>query len=199
MATIIYDFTVEFCDKYISPNRAENRTNGSNNTYSGSNRSYRMVDQMVQAARSNKQNIVEGSSEPVSKKSEIKLLGVARASFQELLEDYEDFLRQRGLRQWDKDSASAKEVRALAYRSDKSYETYKSYLASPEGAANAAICAINQASYLLDRQIKVLEEKFVKEGGWTEKMFKKRIAYRNNRSNFIGLIGIALIGLMNPC
>jgi four helix bundle suffix protein len=142
-----------------------------------------MVDQMVQAARSNKQNIVEGSSEPVSKKSEIKLLGVARASFQELLEDYEDFLRQRGLRQWDKDSASAKEIRALAYRTDRSYETYKPYLSNAESAANTAICMINQASYLLDRQIRVLEEKFVKEGGWTEKMFKRRVEYRSNRSN----------------
>jgi len=161
-AVIIYDFTVEFCDRYIDK---RSRTH----------------DQMVQAARSGKQNIVEGSSEKTSQKSELKLLGVSRASFQELLEDYEDFLRQRQLKLWGKDSPEAKEVRALAYRSDKTYQTYRTYLLNPEKAANVAICLINQVNFLLDRQIRSLQEKFIKEGGWTEKMWQKRHDYRSGQ------------------
>lgn len=158
-ATIIYDFTVEFCQHYVDKRS-------------------RTTDQMVQAGRSGKQNIVEASTERTSKRSELKLLGIARGSLQELLEDYEDFLRQRRLPLWGKDSSEAKQVRALAYRSDKSYETYRSYLSNPSVAANVAICLINQANFLLDRQIKALEEKFVREGGWGESMFKKRLNYR---------------------
>lgn len=161
-AIIIYDFTVEFTRLYID---YKSRTR----------------DQMDQAARSGKQNIVEGSTERVSKKSELKLLGVARASFQELLEDYEDFLRQRGLTLWEKESAKAREVRELAYRTDKSYQTYKSYLSDPETAANCMICLINQENFLLDRQIKSLEQKFLSEGGWTENLYKKRIEERKKR------------------
>lgn len=158
-ATIVYDFTVEFCDKYIDT------TNKTNKSYRS-----RMWDQMVQAARSGKQNIVEGSSERTSEKSELKLLGVARASFQELLEDYEDFLRQRGLEKWGKDYPKAREVRDLAYRTYTSYTTYKSYISEPEQAANAAICLINQTNYLLDKQIRAAESQFVKQGGYSEKL-----------------------------
>jgi four helix bundle suffix protein len=158
-AVIIYDFTTEFCNLYIDK---RSRTH----------------DQMVQAARSGKQNIVEGSSERTSKKSELKLLGVSRASFQELLEDYEDFLRQRGFVLWGKDSDEAREVRGLAYRTDKTYQTYGSYLSDPGKAANCMICLINQENFLLDRQIKSLEERFVKDGGYTEELFRKRLNYR---------------------
>lgn len=154
-ATIIYDFTVEFCKLFLDP---KSRTN----------------DQMIQAARSGKQNIVEGSSERTSQKSELKLLGVARASFQELLEDYEDFLRQRGLNMWSKDSTKAAAVRQLSYKTYRSYMTYKSYIDNPESAANAMICLINQTNYLLDRQIKSLEQKFIKEGGYNEKLYWQR-------------------------
>src|SRR3989344_9690119 len=113
MTTIIYDLTVLFCKTYLT---------------NKSNLSYRTIDQMIQAARSGRQNIAEGSeASAVSKKSEIKLVGVARASLEELLLDYQDFLRQRGFRLWSKDSEEAKTVRALAYKSDKSYETYMSY------------------------------------------------------------------------
>ncbi len=168
-ATIIYDFTVEFCGRYIKPA----------NQSGLSNKSYRTADQMVQASRSGKQNIVEGSSEKTSEKSELKLLGVARASFQELLEDYEDFLRQRGFRQWDKNEPAALAVRQ-AYKSDRTdrtnqiNRTYWSYLDDPESAANAAICLIHQVNFLLDRQIKAAEEQFVKAGGYSEKLFRKR-------------------------
>ncbi len=175
-AVIIYDFTVEFCQGYVDP------TNRTDKSY----RSYRTADQMVQAARSGKQNIVEASTERTSQKSELKLLGVARASFQELLEDYEDFLRQRGLRQWGKSEPAAQEARQLAYRTDqtdRTYQSYRTYLTDPTRAANVAICLINQANYLLDRQIKVLEEKFIREGGYTEKLLQKRLAYRADKTN----------------
>ena len=170
-AVIIYDFTAEFCNCYVKPAGQTDRIY----------RSYRTADQMIQAARSGKQNIVEGSTERVSKKSELKLLGVARASFQELLEDFEDFLRQNKFRQWDKDEPVAKEVRVLAYQTDRADQAYRAYLSRPEKAANCAICLINQENFLLDRQIKALEEKFIKEGGWTEQLRKKRIDERKRR------------------
>lgn len=166
--TLIYDLTAEFCRIYL--NRSD-----------PANQSYRTSDQMIQAARSGKQNIVEASSQRASKKSEIKLLAVARASLEELLEDYRDFLRQRGLALWDKDSPKAQKIRNLAYRSDTSYWTYKtyqSYLSDPEEAANAAICLINQANFLLDHQIKTLEGKFVTEGGYSENLLKRRLEKR---------------------
>jgi restriction system protein len=193
-ATVIYDFTVGFCKRYID---MSDKSNKSYKTYS------RMSDQMIQAARSGKQNIVEGSAEKTSEKSELLLLGVARASFAELLEDYEDFLRQQGLRQWGKDDPEALAVRQLVYtrnRSDKTdrsdkidkiesdrsenrsnrsyktyltYETYKSYLDSSEQAANCAICLINQASFLLDQQIKAAEKEFIKSGDYTKRLDQK--------------------------
>lgn len=162
-SVIVYDFTVEFCNLYLSYK---------------SNQSYRTYDQMVQAARSGKQNIVEASVQRTSKKSEIKLLGVARASLQELLEDYEDFLRQRNFKLWPKESVEARAIRDLAYQTDKSYQSYRSYLTPAEAAANTMICLINQVNYLLDRQIKTLEEKFLNEGGWTEKLFHERLKRR---------------------
>lgn len=154
-ATIVYDITVEFCKRYISPTS-------------------RTADQMTQAARSGKQNIAEGSSERTSEKSELYLIGIARASFQELLEDYEDFLRQRGLRQWGKDDPQAQAIRKLSYESNRTYKTYESYMNNPETAANVAICLIHQTNYLLDRQIKALETQFIKEGGYTEKLHHQR-------------------------
>lgn len=169
-ATMIYDFTVEFCKTYM--------------TYQ-SNKSYRMTDQMVQAARSGKQNIVEGSVQRTSQKGELKLLGVSRASFQELLEDYEDFLRQKGFPLWSKDSPSARKIRDIAYRSDKSYQSYRTYLSSPADAANVMVCLINQVNFLLDQQIRALEKKFVEEGGYSENLLKRRISYlhRTDRSD----------------
>jgi len=166
-ATIVYDFTVAFCKSYKSY---------------WSNLTYRTSDQMIQAARSGKQNIVEASTERTSKKSEIKLLGVARASLQELLEDYEDFIRQHNFSLWQKDQTQARTVRALVYKTNWSYWTYKSYLTKPDLAANTMVCLINQVNFLLDRQIKTLQDKFVREGGWTEQLFQKRLKqkYENN-------------------
>ena len=114
MAEIVFDATVAFCDRFID-------------------RRSRTHDQMVQAARSGKQNIAEGSmGSGTSKKTELKLIGVARASLEELLLDFEDYLRQQGLVLWGKDHAKAKEIRALAYRSNRSYTTYKTYFEKQE-------------------------------------------------------------------
>jgi four helix bundle suffix protein len=165
MAEIVYDATVHFCDKYIGK---RSRTH----------------DQMVQAARSGKQNIVEGSmASGTSKEMEIKLMGVARASLEELLVDYKDFLRVRGLPLWDKNDERALEVRKIGKTKYKSYETYKSYLKndSLEVVVNTIICLIHQTNYLLDQQIRRLEELFIKEGGIREKMLKARLNERNKK------------------
>lgn len=160
--TLVYDLTVEFCNRYM--------------TYP-TNKSYRTYDQMVQAARSGRQNIAEGSqASGTSKKTEIKLVGVARASLEELLIDYEDFLRQRGLKIWDKDDPKAREIRTLT---DRTYSTYQTYLSDPEKAANTLICLIHQANYLLDHQLQALESAFLKEGGYSENLFKKRLENRS--------------------
>ncbi len=152
----VYDMTVEFCKRYISG-------------YS------RTRDQMEQAARSGKQNIVEASSEKTSESGELKLLGVARASWQELLEDYEDFLRQKGMSQWTKDSQEAMLMRNLyKEREEERKKVYKGCIEEPGRAANGAICLIHQINFLLDRQIKAAEEKFVKEGGYRENLRRRR-------------------------
>jgi four helix bundle suffix protein len=135
---------------------------------------------MVQAARSGVQNIAEGSlASATSKETEVKLTNVARASLGELLLDYEDFLRQRGLRQWAMDSPEAKEVRSL-YRSDKSdsSDIYAFKTASAEVAANTLLCLVNQASSLLSKQIRQLEQDFLTHGGLRERMTKARLESR---------------------
>jgi restriction system protein len=160
---IIYDFTVDFCKLYVD---YKSRTK----------------DQMEQAGRSGMQNIAEPSKNPTSTKSELKLLGVARGSLEELLNDYLAYLRQNNLSLWDKDSPQAKAVRALAYQSNKSYQSYKSYLSNPTDATNAAICLINQCNFLLDRQIKSLKEKFIKHGGFTENLRRQREEERKKQA-----------------
>ena len=178
-AQLVYDATVIFCDRFV-----EKRS--------------RTHDQMIQAARSGVQNIAEGSvASATSKKTELKLTGVARASLEELLLDYEDFLRQRGLRIWAKDSPEALAVRGK-YQSDRSDRSDLSdtsdlsdssdrsdphciRTASPEVAANTLICLINQASYLLRRQLQGLERQFLAEGGFTERLYRERQARRRNQ------------------
>jgi len=165
MAEIIFDATVAFCDRFID-------------------RRSRTHDQMVQAARSGKQNIAEGSvASGTSKKTELKLIGVARASLEELLLDFQDYLRQQGLALWPKDHPTALEVRALSYRSDRSYSTYKTYfeVKESETAANAAICLIHQANYLLDQQLRALEKEFLEEGGFTERLYRVRSQIRSSK------------------
>ena len=167
MSLLVYDATVKFCDRFISP---KSRTH----------------DQMVQAARSGNKNIAEGSQvSGTSKKMELKLVGVARASLEELLGDYQDFLRQRGLAEWGKDDARAITVRRLAYAQNRSYWTYKSYIedTTPEVAANAMLCLAHQTNYLLDQQLRQLEQAFLKEGGFTERLYKARQSNRSYRTD----------------
>src|SRR5437588_9609158 len=119
-ARIVYDGTVRFCERFLD-------------------RRDRTVDQMVQAARSGKQNILEGSqASGTSKEAEIKLVNVARASLEELLEDYRDFLRVRKLSLWDKNSREARFVRRLGSRENRSYESYRTYIETrpPQIVAN---------------------------------------------------------------
>ncbi len=161
-ARIVYDGTVWFCGRYL-----EKRD--------------RTYDQMVQAARSGKQNILEGSqASGTSKETEIKLTNVARASLEELLEDYRDYLRARSLRLWEKDSREALFVRRLGSTKDASYETYKAYFDTrpPKVAANILICLIHQTNYLLDQLIRQLETAFLQEGGLRERMTRARLAGR---------------------
>jgi len=161
-AVIVYDATVCFCDRFIDK---RSRTH----------------DQMVQAARSGKQNIVEGSvASGTSKETEIKLTNVARASLEELLEDYRDFLRTRKLPLWDKDHPQAQAVRKLGYQKNVTYGTYETYIIAcePEVAANTIICLIHQTNYLLDQLIRNLEATFIKQGGLRERMTRVRLEER---------------------
>ncbi len=159
---IVFDASVFFCDRFI-------------------NRRSRTRDQMVQAARSGKQNILEGSqASGTSKETEIKLMNVARASLEELLEDYRDFLRTGNHPLWDKNSREALFVRNLGRRENESYETYRTYFETREPAvvANIIICLIHQTNCLLDHLIRRLELDFLKEGGLRERMTRARIKAR---------------------
>lgn len=172
---LVFDGTVVFCDRFIE-------------------KLSRTHDQMVQAARSGVQNIAEGrAASGTSKRTELKLAGVARASLEDLQCDHKDHLRQHGLRIWDQDSAEALAVRSkyLSDQSDQSdgsdqseqsdgsdgsdrSDLYDLKHCSPEVAANTLICLINQASYLLRRQLQYLERSFLAEGGFTERLYRER-------------------------
>ena len=162
-ARIVYDATVRFCERYV-------------------NKRSRTHDQMVQAARSGKQNILEGGqASGTSKETKIKLTNVARASLEELLEDYRDFLRTGGHIQWEKNSKEALFVRKIGANPEASYESYKTYLETRPShvVANIIICLIHQANYLLDQQLRRLEADFLKEGGLRERMTRARLAARS--------------------
>lgn len=196
-AVIIYDCTYIFCKRFLD-------------------RKDRTVDQMVQAARSGKQNIIEGSKAAVtSTETEIKLTNVARASLEELLEDYNDFLRVRQFPLWEKDSEEASYVRKLSsgkialpkgITSRENNESNGSHGRDVSGSgvdenellrltfvefiksrsakvcANIMICLVNQCNFLLDRQIKYLEENFTKEGGLRERMYNARSQNRKDKN-----------------
>lgn len=164
-AEIVNDVTYRFCQRFLD-------------------RGDRTIDQMVQAARSGKQNIAEGSqASGTSKETEIKLTNVARASLEELLLDYRDFLRVRDLRLWEKDSKEARFVRQLSHQPQVTYETYREFCETrpAEVVANIAICLIHQTNYLLDRQIRRLQQDFLKEGGIRERMTRARLQARKQR------------------
>jgi four helix bundle suffix protein len=174
VAEVVYDATVAFCNRFIDKRSPTH-------------------DQMVQAARSGRQNIGEGSrASGTSSQTELRLVGVARASLEELLLDYQDYLRQRGLKQWDKGDERALKVRCIGVtRTDRtdqsdqsdqsdSYSRYQALIeeSGPETAANTIVCLIHQANYLLDRQIAALEQQFICEGGYTEKLAAVRRQHR---------------------
>ena len=158
---VIFEMTYYFCHHYLQ-------------------RGDRTIDQMVQAARSGKQNIVEGcAASATSNKTEIKLVSVAKASLQELLEDYEDYLRTRGHRQWDEGSKELEAMRRLGREhNDAPFFMKLVQTRPPETIANMAIVLIKQADYLLFRQLQRLADDFLEEGGFNERMMRMRKAKR---------------------
>lgn len=165
-AEVVYDITFRFAHRFLA-------------------RGDRTIDQMIQSARSGKQNILEGSKAgTTSKEMEIKLTNVARASLEELLCDYRDYLRVRDLPLWDKDSKEARFVRSLGRKTPQTFELYREFVETrpAEVIANIAICLIHQANYLIDQQLKTLEKEFVEQGGLRERMTRARLNYRNQHS-----------------
>jgi four helix bundle suffix protein len=161
-AEIIYDGTVYFTGRFFK-------------------RYDRTADQMIQAARSGKQNIAEGSmTSATSKETEIKLTNVARASLEELLIDYEDFLRTNKLEQWEKNHRLMIRFRELNRTPNANYATYQKAIehTEPEICANVMVCLIKVVSFLLSKQITALEQAFLNEGGIRERMTKARIERR---------------------
>lgn len=162
-AEVIYDITFRFARKYLA---------------SGD----RTADQMIQAARSGKQNILEGSKAALtSKETELKLTSVGRASLEELLADYRDYLCVRDHAIWSKDSKEAQFVRRLGRKTPQRFEHYREFLETrpADVIANIAICLIHQTNYLLDQQLRSLEKEFLEQGGLRERMFKARLQHQN--------------------
>ncbi len=165
-AEIVCDATVHFCEHYL-------------------NKRDRTYDQMIQAARSGKQNIIEGSmASGTSKEMEIRLTNVARASLEELLADYRDFLRLRGIADWTKDHRFVKRLQVLNRQPNATYETFRQAVEHPDPAicANAIIGMIKVTTYLLDKQLHQLEEAFVTEGGLRERMTRARLTEREKQN-----------------
>ena len=136
---------------------------------------------MIQAARSGKQNILEGSqASGTSKETEIKLTNVARASLEELLDDYRDYLRVRGLEEWGREHSHTRRLRELNRQPNPNYETFKKGIEHTDAviAANVMIGLIKVTNFLLDQQLKRLEKDFLNEGGLRERMTRARLASR---------------------
>lgn len=161
IAEIIYDITYYFAKKYLS---GRDRT----------------VDQMIQAARSGKQNIAEGSAAGVtSKETEIKLTNVAKASLQELLNDYEDYLRVRNLTRWDPKGEKVEQTRRFCRKNcDLAYFQEAIKIRTDEAIANIAIVLIHQADYMLFKLIERQKADFLKDGGIREQMSQARREHR---------------------
>ncbi len=173
-ATIIYDGTWWFCEKFLDSHS-------------------RTVDQMIQAARSVRQNIAEGSrASATSSQTELRLMNVARSSLEELLLDFEDYLRHRHLPMWKSDSPEAMDIRRMPYSfrelsadskdlSDADrWQFYARWLEHTDSGvrANALICLIHQANFLLDQQIRALEKNFIEGGGYSERLAAARLTER---------------------
>jgi four helix bundle suffix protein len=161
-ALVVYQATLHFCDRFIDKRS-------------------RTQDQMVQAARSGKQNILEASqASGTSKETELKLTNVARASQEELLEDYRDFMRARKIEEWTPDHRYALRLRQLNRTPGANYETFKKGIehSDPAICANVIVGLIKVTNYLLDQQLRRLEQDFLKEGGLRERMTRARLAAR---------------------
>lgn len=163
LSVVIYDSVIIFCKKYLQDTHKSLPTR-------------RTIEQMIQAARSGKQNIVEGSLEK-SLKLNIKLTGVSRASLGELLEDFKDFLRTNNFSLWDKDDPRVKELRRIRDWSNETNLT--NWTNNPERFANLLITLLHLENYLLDQMIRSLENKFITQGGYSENLFKKRLDQRS--------------------
>ncbi len=164
-SVVVHDATVSFCDRFVD-------------------RKSRTHDQMVQAARSGKQNILEGSeASATSKETEIKLTNVARASQKELLEDYRDFMRNRGIAEWAPDHPYALRLRRLNRTPGANFETFRRGIEHPDPAICANVIAglIKVTCYLLDQQLRRLEQDFLKEGGLRERMTRARLQARRQQ------------------
>jgi four helix bundle suffix protein len=164
-AQIVFDATVFFCGRFL-------------------HKRDRTIDQMVQAARSGKQNIVEASqASGTSKEMEIKLTNVARASLAELEEDYQDFLRTRRLLEWPLEHPYSQRLRILNRMPNATYETFQKGIenSNPEIAANVILGLVRVTSYLLDRQLGTLEQAFLAEGGLRERMTRARVRNRDRK------------------
>jgi four helix bundle suffix protein len=166
-AEVIYDITFRFAHKFLA-------------------KGDRTIDQMIQAARSGKKNLLEGSKAGLtSKETEIKLTNVARASLEELLDDYGDYLRVRDLTIWNKESKQARYVRALGRKAPQTFEIYREFVdtRSAEAVANIAICLVHQANYLIDQQLHRLEKDFLRSGGLRERMTRARLESRRSQQS----------------
>ena len=166
-ALIVFQATEYFCNRFIDEKS-------------------RTYDQMIQAARSGKQNILEGSVESgTSKEGELKLTNVARASQEELLEDYLDFMRSRKIEEWKLTDRYAKRLRQLNRIRDATYETFKKGIehADPAICANVIVGLIKVTSYLLDEQLRRLERDFLANGGLREAMTRARLAARSRQQS----------------
>jgi four helix bundle suffix protein len=162
-AEMVYDITFRFAHKFLA-------------------RDDRTIDQMIQSARSGKKNILEGSKAGRAfRETDLKLTNVARASLEELLDDYLDFLRARDLPLWDKDSREARYVRKLGCQTPQTFEYYRQFVETrpPAVVANIAICLIHQTNYLVDQQLLRLEKDFLEQGGLRERMTRLRLQYRS--------------------
>ena len=163
---IIYDITYHFTQHYLE-------------------KGDRTVDQMIQAARSGKQNISEGNqAAATSSETEIKLTNVAKASLEELLNDYEDYLRVRNLPQWDARHPRYEKMRQYA-RSRQIQQDYAANIQrmNDEELANLCITLIHQATYMLHKLLATMQTRFVTEGGIKERMYQTRLNYRNSKNN----------------
>ena len=156
-ADVIFQLTYYFCHTYLQ-------------------KGDRTIDQMVQAARSGKQNIVEGCmASGTSAKTEIKLLNVAKASLHELHEDFEDYLKTHAHRQWEQGSAELTAMRRLGIEhNDANFFMNLAQTRPPETIANMTIVLLKQADYLLHKQLQRLSDDFVKNGGFSERMMRVR-------------------------